>query len=186
MFETRASAGERVLLATFVRVRDTLDQIDVVRSDGTRVSWTFPTYRGSLPHDLVHLVVESAFDLEKAFWSAVDAGSTPEHIHDRARRRACEDEARREMLVAEGLANIHWYDPFVEGDSRCEDIAESCSQFGVVPPPTLAAERVNQTHRVLVGLRAAWRNAGPGAALTVPFAPRAPSRSFEALRRHFD
>jgi hypothetical protein len=177
----------RVLLATFVRVRDTLDQVEVERSDGSRVTWTLPSYRGSLPHDVVHLV----FDLKKAFWAAVDAGSTPEHIHDRARRHGgagsmLDDAARREMLVAEGLTGIHWYDPFVDGDARCEDIAQSCSAFGVRPPPTLDAARAVEAHRVLVGLRAAWRSAGSCAPLTIPFAANAPSRSFAALTMHFE
>src|SRR5262245_15116764 len=68
-------AGAAVLKAAFVRTVGERDRVYVTRSDGSQVSWAFPSYGGALPHDLVHLVVESAFGLSQGFWGRVDAGA---------------------------------------------------------------------------------------------------------------
>ena len=68
---------EPVLRASFVRVAGQRDRIYVLRSDGSEVSWVFPTYGDMVPHDLVHVVVESAFGLKNGFWGRVDAGVDP-------------------------------------------------------------------------------------------------------------
>jgi hypothetical protein len=62
------------LQATFVRHRERRDRIYVTRQDGTAIFWDFPTYGDRLPHDLVHLVVESELGIANGFWGLVDQG----------------------------------------------------------------------------------------------------------------
>ena len=54
---------------------------------------------GILPHDLVHLIVESAFGLRSGFWGLVDSGLDPRRIdpHDYPKES--------EIMRAEALAS---------------------------------------------------------------------------------
>lgn len=63
-----------VLTASFVRHRERRDRIYVTRGDGTSISWDFPGYGDHLPHDLVHLVVETGLGIAGGFWGMVDRG----------------------------------------------------------------------------------------------------------------
>ena len=69
-----------MLKATFVRTAGERDRIFVTRSDGSEVSWSFPSYGEGLPHDLVHWVVESCCGLRWGFWGRVDAGADPDAV----------------------------------------------------------------------------------------------------------
>ncbi len=64
-----------MLTATFVRHRGGRDHIYVTRADGTVVHWKFPAYGDGLPHDLVHLVVESGLEMRDGFWGLIDRGA---------------------------------------------------------------------------------------------------------------
>jgi hypothetical protein len=64
-----------VLTATFVRHRGGRDHIYVQRANGTELHWQFPTYGDGLPHDLVHLVVESGLGMTGGFWGLIDDGA---------------------------------------------------------------------------------------------------------------
>ena len=96
--------------ATFVRVPGARDRIYVRRSDGTEVSWDLATYGDNVPHDLVHLVVESAFGLQRGFWGLVDSGIDPARVNAVANRQGGADKYaafggdQREILLAEALA----------------------------------------------------------------------------------
>ena len=80
-----------MLRAAFVRTVGQPDRIYVTRSDGSEISWPFPTYGEGLPHDLVHLVVESAFGVSGGFWGRVDQGVDPKRVNDEANRRGGRD-----------------------------------------------------------------------------------------------
>jgi hypothetical protein len=77
---------DAILQASFLRVPGQRDRIHVRRSDGSETSWVFPSYGTLLPHDLVHLVVESAFGLRRGFWGLVDGGADPARINEEANR----------------------------------------------------------------------------------------------------
>ena len=68
-----------MLNASFVRTVGDRDRIYVRRSDGSEVNWVFPTFGDAPPHDMIHLVVESAFGVTQGFWGRVDAGIDPWH-----------------------------------------------------------------------------------------------------------
>jgi hypothetical protein len=62
------------LRIAFVRHRGRRDRIYVTRSDSSTLSWDFPSYGDGLPHDLVHLVVETGLGMVDGFWGLVDSG----------------------------------------------------------------------------------------------------------------
>src|SRR5262249_37159052 len=116
---------------SFVRVRGQRDRIYVHRTDGSEVSWGFPTYGDELPHDLIHLVVEAAFGVRRGFWGRVDAGADPARVNDEANRlggaekyRGFGDD-RAELLLAEGLANAGWLTPHLSDQERLQRITEA-------------------------------------------------------------
>jgi hypothetical protein len=66
---------------SFVRSHGARDRIYVRRTNGTEVSWVFPSFGNYVPHDLVHLVVEAAFGLRQGFWGRVDDGVDPARVN---------------------------------------------------------------------------------------------------------
>jgi hypothetical protein len=62
------------------------DRIYVTRTNGNEVSWVFATYGNVPPHDMIHLIVESAFDVAQGFWGRVDAGADSGRIMAQANR----------------------------------------------------------------------------------------------------
>jgi hypothetical protein len=174
-----------VLRAAFVRTVGERDRIYVTRSDGSRTSWPFPTYGDGLPHDLVHLVVESAFGLAGGFWGRVDAGADPKRITDQANRKggpnkyAAYGPDQRELLVAEALAAARWSE---RGAEVLEAASAAFGSAGLPPPADLTADRVERTAQVLAGLAGRWRALRPKGALDVDFDGAAPRRGFDRLR----
>jgi hypothetical protein len=176
-----------LLQASFVRVPGQRDRIYVHRSDGSEVSWLFPSYGDGLPHDLVHLVVESAFGLRQGFWGRVDAGIDPGRISDEANRMGGADkyrgfgEDRRELAVAEGLAAAPWFDAEKADADRRDAMVEACVRSGLEPPATLTPERVAEARVALEGLRARWRAFGGKGTLKLRFRPDDPQRGFAEM-----
>ena len=87
-----------------------------------------------------------------------------------------------ELLQAEGLAAIHWYDPDVSAGSRAEDIVESCAHFGVPPPSAMNAAVITEAHAALRALRSALRAEGPSPRWATHYDPSSPRGTFARLR----
>lgn len=172
------TASTRRLVARFSRPREAEDAVEVIRSDGSTLRWSIPSYHASLPHDLVHLVVESAFGLQRGFWGLVDGGVDPHAINASMRSRTFTDEPG-ELLAAEGLAAIHWFDPDVAPAQRCEDATARCREFGAEPPTTLVEARAARVSEVLRAARAAFRESG--GRIDATFDRRMPEAGFDAL-----
>ncbi|MFT3765879.1 MAG: hypothetical protein QM820_10225 [Minicystis sp.] len=174
---------------SFVRVRGQRDRIYVRRSDGSEVSWVFPTYGDGLPHDLVHLVVEAAFGLRRGFWGRVDAGVDPARVNDEANRRGGPDKYRgfgddqREILLAEALAAAPWSDAEVSGEGLCEALAEGARRAGMTPPEAVTPARVVEVRAALAGLAARWRAMAAKGTIALRFTPGEPSKSFAEIVR---
>jgi hypothetical protein len=172
---------------SFVRVRGQRDRIYVRRTDGSEVSWVFPTYGDELPHDLVHLVVEAAFGVRQGFWGRVDAGVDPARVNDEANRvggankyRGFGDD-RRDLLLAEALAGAPWLNADASVARQCETIVENCARSGVGPLPALSLERVGEVRAALLRLREQWRAIGDKGTIKLRFDPAFPERSFAEL-----
>jgi hypothetical protein len=167
-----------------VRMAGRGDHFTALRSDGTRASWVVPSYHAAVPHDLVHLVVEAAFTLTQGFWGRVARGADPASLNTARARPALgwKDGASIELLQAEGLTAIHWYDPDVSVEARAADITESCAAFGVPPPPTMNATTIAETSAALRALRAALRTPDASAPWSAHYDAASPRGSFERLR----
>jgi hypothetical protein len=178
-----------VLKASFVRTVGDRDRIYVVRSDGSEVSWAFPTYGDGLPHDLIHLVVEAAFGLAQGFWGRVDAGADPAAIMADANRRGGSKKysgfgtATSELQLAEALANPGWLVGEPSAASLRERIIAACRESGLAAPELLSAERIDQVRVVLKRLASQWRGLRPKGAVHLVFDSRDPPGTFDRLSK---
>ena len=175
----------RVLSASFVRTVGERDRIYVTRADGSAVSWAMASYGESLPHDLVHLVVESAFGLAQGFWGRVNAGVDPGAVAREANRKGGRDKYaaygpdQAELQLAEALANVRWL-----GEDTSAALAQAAAGYrpaGIEPPPFLTGRLVERLQAVLTGLTHRWRALGAKGALDVEFDPVDPRGGFERL-----
>lgn len=172
---------------SFVRVRGQRDRIYVHRTDGSEVSWVFPTYGDQLPHDLVHLVVEAAFEVRQGFWGRVDAGVDPNRVNEEANRLGGPDkykgfgDDRRDLLLAEGLAAGSWLNPDLSDEERREALTEDCGKYGLTPPPTMTLDRIREVRDALARLREAWRAIEAKGTIKLHFDPCDLPGSFAAM-----
>jgi hypothetical protein len=164
-----------VLKAAFVRTVGERDRIHVTRSDGSQASWSFPSYGDALPHDLVHLVVESAFGLGQGFWGRVDAGADPGAINSAANRTGGREKYaafgadRAELQLAEALANVRWLAPESTPASLHADLLAACAAEQLTPPACLTVERVAEAHQRLLSLGHRWLSLAPKGAIDLTF-----------------
>jgi hypothetical protein len=160
---------------------------DHVRVPSLGCVWSMPSYGSALPHDAIHLVVESAFELRRGLFGLVAAGADPDALNAEAHA------ARRagrppdgfgpnpgDLLTAEALAAVHWYDPEA-GPARLRDIRDRCADFGASVPERLDLARCEEVVRVLRALRARFR-AGGERALVLRYDVEEPRRGFEGMR----
>ncbi|AKT41912.1 hypothetical protein [Chondromyces crocatus] len=176
----------RFLRASFVRIQGQRGRIYVHRSDGSEVSWVFPSAGAFLPHDLFHLVAEGAFGLRAGFWGRVDGGADPARINDEANRMSGPEryrgfgDDRRELLQAEALVGALWSGNERTPAERVEAIVVACAGFGVAPPASLGEARVVAALRGLQHLDPAWKMLLPKGTIVLPFDVDDPQRGFDA------
>src|SRR5215468_6359649 len=124
----------------FVRTQGMPDRVYVTRTDGTETSWSFPTFGSYVPHDLVHLVVETAFGLSQGFWGRVDAGVDVARINAEANRTGGANKYanfgpdRSELYLAEVLAATRWADGTLTDEELQRSIDETCSKQSLPAP----------------------------------------------------
>ncbi len=89
---------------------DKLDRLRCLRADGSETECAMPR-QGTLPHDLVHFVVESALPLKHGFLSLVaagaDAGFVMQAVHDPANQTVATEAVQAEAIV-EALQTQLW------------------------------------------------------------------------------
>ena len=181
-----AMTQPRVLTATFVRTAGERDRIYVTRADGSEVSWVMASYGESLPHDLVHLVVESAFGLSQGFWGRVNGGADPGAISREANRKGGRDKYaaygtdQTELQLAEALANVRWLDE--EASASLLALAHAgYRQAGLAVPSSATEDLVERLRARLRELTQRWRTLAPKGALTLAFDSADPARGFARL-----
>ena len=102
------------LIAEKLGKSDKYDRLRFVRSDGSETQTTMPR-QGTLPHDLVHYVVESALSLNYGFLGLVasgsDAGFVMQAVHDPL-NPTVELQAVQAEAVVEALQTQLWAGSF--------------------------------------------------------------------------
>jgi hypothetical protein len=179
-----------MLNASFVRTVGDRDRIYVRRSDGGEVSWVFPTYGDTPPHDMIHLFVESAFGVTQGFWGRVDAGVDPGVIMAQANRVGGRNKYAAfgadlsELVLAEALANPGWLMDAISAEALQSQIVAAYGEARMEPPVPLSIERTLQVRAVLRHLAGQWRGLKPKGALQLFFDARNPVRSFDQFLKN--
>jgi hypothetical protein len=147
------------LEVALVRHRGRRDRIYVTRQDSTTVSWDFPSYGDHLPHDLVHLVVETGLGIVDGFWGLVDGGVDVTLVDNQT------------TLVRGGrpLVDEPGFDP--SGLMRAEEAVANIGTTDVVSerPGGLSATAVAALRERLADLGRRWRDLDDGAAITLAY-----------------
>jgi len=159
----------------FVRTQGKPDRVYVTRKDGTQTSWSFPTFGSYVPHDLVHLVVETAFGLDQGFWGRVEAGIDVAQINAEANRTGGANKYAKfgtdqsHLYVAEILAATRWADGMLTDEDLMRSIEEACGKQGLPCPKNLSPGRVAEVRRTLDSLCGRWIELIPKGALNLNF-----------------
>ena len=111
------------------------------------MSWSFPTYGLQLPHNLVHLIVESEFQIRDGFWGGKD-------------KYAGFGEDLRGLYLAEALANLSWAVADFSDEERLERLRSECEKSGMALPGTVTLDTLRKVHARLDALRSQWRGLG--------------------------
>lgn len=128
---------------------DKYDSLRFLRGDGSETRTSMPR-QGTLPHDLVHYVVESALPLQHGFLSLVAAGTDASFVmqamHEPGSQRV-ETEAVQAEAVVEALQAQLWSgcfdkDAFLEGvDSASAARGKPAFDFSGIDPRALLYDR---------------------------------------------
>ena len=160
----------------FVRIAGQADRIYVRRSNGSELGWEFPTFGNEIPHDMVHLVVETMFGLRNGFWGRVDAGVDPKTVNEIANRRggankyAAFGDDLRDLYLAEALAGLSWALRELTPADRHALFLSLCEKQSIAPPEAVTAESLAKVEVRLNELRAQWRRLIPKGTLELTFA----------------
>jgi len=164
------------MIIRFVRTAGAPDRVYVRRTNGSQTSWSFPTYGDALPHDMVHLVVEEAFQIADGFWGRVDRGVDPARVNAEANRIGGANKYKgfgddlRGLLLAETVANLSWGISEISDEQRLQQVADECEKHGIAMPPLVDAARLQRVRTRLAELSAQWRALGPKGTLELTFA----------------
>lgn len=119
------------LIAEKLGKSEKYDRLKYVRADGSETQSSMPR-QGTLPHDLVHYVVESALPLRHGFLSLVAAGSDAsfvmQAVHDTA-NPAVETEAAQAEAIVEALQTQLWSGSF-DLSAFSEGVRTACAARG--------------------------------------------------------
>ncbi|WP_054123008.1 hypothetical protein [Novosphingobium sp. AAP93] len=147
------------------------DHIAIERSDGTRVETRFP-WKGPVPHDAVHVIVERELGLVRGFWGLVAEGRHPQEIqalakaggHASASRADVPDAGIIELLQAERLVECYEALLWGGGGTLADVLAmagPSCASSHVVCP-IISAVQHDAIVDAVAALAVEWRVAPRG------------------------
>lgn len=163
------------MVIRFVRVAGQPDRIYVKRSNGTEVAWEFPTFGSEIPHDMMHLVVETKFGLRNGFWGRVNAGVDPEKVNELANRRGGPNKYAgfgddlSELYLAEALAGLSWSIRELTPADRYATFIAACEKLSIHPPPEVGADSLAAVEHRINELRAQWRALLPKGTMELTF-----------------
>lgn len=154
------------------------DRLDIVRDDQSHVSTVFP-HKGPIPHDFVHLAVESELGFDRGFWGMVAGGHHPEAIQEMAKAAGHASAKRAEVpaahfveaIQAERIVEAFEADYWSGGQGDPGGVtymAEAgCRQSLVPPVESLDESAVIRIRQRIADVGARWTSIGAGEEISV-------------------
>jgi hypothetical protein len=147
------------------------DRIEMRRGDGSVARTTFPK-KGPVPHDVVHLMVESELGIAQGFWGLIAGGAAPDNIQDMAKAAGHASASRAEhpaphfipAIQAERLVECFEADLWSGGsdnDSVREMARAGCEQ-SLVPAPPMSDGSIDRIRAGLAAFRDQWTQMATG------------------------
>lgn len=141
------------------------DVIRVVRSDGSKVSTSFP-HKGPVPHDAVHFFVERELGIEEGFWGLVAGGLHPEQVaalakaagHASASRAGVPEPSIVAAIQAERIVECFEADLWgggADADTFRDAVRAGCEQ-SCVPAPRLDDQAIARITQRIAEFRDLW------------------------------
>lgn len=152
------------------------DTLTITRSNGSKAVTRFPK-KGPIPHDGVHLIVERALSMRRAFWGYIAQGRHPEDIaklaadagHPSAKRASAPDVAIIELVQAERL--VECFEAEVWGGAGdiavLKSVADAAMFQSMVPSVPLPLDAVARIREELAAFSADWRALAVGESLSL-------------------
>jgi hypothetical protein len=160
------------LIAQKLGKTDKYDSLRFVRSDGRESQISMPR-QGTLPHDLVHYVVESALPLRHGFLSLVAAGSEAsfvmQAVHDRANQAVATEAVQAEAIV-EALQTQLWAGAF-DSQAFLDGAALATAARGKPAFDFADLDAETALYECALALKARWDQVPYHGVLELEFAP---------------
>jgi hypothetical protein len=141
------------------------DRIEMRRGDGSVARTTFPK-KGPVPHDVVHLMVESELGIAGGSWGLVAGGAEPDNIQAMAKAAGHASASRAELpaphfipaIQAERLVECFEADLWSGGSDNdsVRDLARAGCEQSLVPVPPMTDGSIDRIRSELVLFRDQW------------------------------
>ena len=156
------------LIATKHPPKDKFDGLEMRRSDGSRCHLLMPR-QGTLPHDLIHVLVEALPALRHGFLDQVAQGAEPAYTMDRVHARPAEAAAVaagawQVEAVVEALQTQLWAGAF-DAEAFAEGVRLACEARGITQPSSDARTYGAGLHAQALRLMQDWQALPAGGAL---------------------
>lgn len=160
------------LIAEKLGKNEKSDRLKCQRADGSQTQSAMPR-QGTLPHDLVHYVVESALPLRHGFLSQVAAGAEAafvmQALHDKT-RAVVDTEAVQAEAVVEALQAQLWSGAF-DPEAFLHGVRSACAARGQ-PPFEFAGENIGAVlYETALELDRRWQRLPYFQSLSLEFSP---------------
>ncbi|MGM9515444.1 hypothetical protein ACS5PK_14395 [Roseateles sp. DB2] len=156
------------LIATKLPPQGKFDSLEMLRSDGSGCRLLMPR-QGTLPHDLIHVLVEALPALRHGFLDQVSQGAEPaftmSQVHARpAEATAAAAGAWQVEAVVEALQTQLWAGTF-DPQAFAEGVRLACEARGIPLPAADALAYGPPLHEQALRLLQDWQSLPMGAAL---------------------
>ncbi|MDL5030608.1 hypothetical protein QRD43_01705 [Pelomonas sp. APW6] len=162
------------LIATKHPAQDKVDTLELRRDDGSRVRLQMPR-QGTLPHDLIHVLVEALPALRQGFLDQVARGAEPAftmrqlHAHPAEAAEAAAGAWQVEAVV-EALQTQLWAGCF-DADAFADGVRLACEARGVGVPATDARHYGASLHAQALRMLQDWQSLPAGGTLALRHRP---------------
>jgi hypothetical protein len=154
---------------SFIKESPEKYRLECVREDGSKTTASLE-FRGYFRHDLLHLVVERAANLQHSFFGIVKAGRNLDELSPKAIKESAPifpDEIQTTETVVGALQGL--LKPETDFLEVCQRLREYLEMMSMITPDYLTPEfcqRVIAEHRSLMGR---WGQLGGGESLEFIF-----------------